>query len=463
MDKTTGVMEALGGLPRSRVGNRARPGLLLLYAEEWPELPSAWPLPTDTLVVGRDEEAGVHLPVKAVSRRHAELRFHSGHFVLTDLDSRNGVLLDGRPVRQVTLEHGHEIRIGDAVMMFVEDEVDGYGQYRLDGSVVHAGTRDAAAASRSAIVGGYRASRIREDVARVAGTPLSVIVCGESGTGKEVVARELHRLSARPGGFCAVNCAALPASLIESELFGYKRGAFSGAERDKPGLIRTAHLGTLFLDEIGDMPLEAQAKLLRVLQSKEVLPLGATTTEPVDLRVVCATHRNLTELRRSGSFRDDLYARLNEFQLELPALRDRKEDIYALARAFLARHGAPLAHMSFAYMAALIHYDWPHNVRELEACIKRGAVLHDQQSLLEVHLPPEIRAAMLEYGRAIVGQASEGAAQTAREAPTECQLRALLELHRGNVAAVGRELGKARMQVHRYLQRFGIELDEYRR
>src|SRR5690606_37401642 len=188
-------------------------------------------------------------------------------------------------------------------------------------------------------VGGYRIDRIAAELERIGPSELGVLVLGPSGTGKEVVARELHRLSRRQGPFCAVNCAAIPAHLIESELFGWKRGAFSGAERDRPGLVRTAHRGTLLLDEIGDMPLDAQAKLLRVLQSKEVLPLGSTQAEHVDVRFVAATHQDLGRLQREGRFRQDLYARLNEYELRLPTLRERKEDVYALVRAFLARHG----------------------------------------------------------------------------------------------------------------------------
>src|SRR5690606_24172726 len=149
-------------------------------------------------------------------------------------------------------------------------------------------------------VGGYRMDRIVAELERVAPSELGVLVLGPSGTGKEVVARELHRLSGRQGPFCAVNCAAIPAHLIESELFGWKRGAFSGADRDRVGLVRAAHRGTLLLDEIGDMPLDAQAKLLRVLQTKEVLPLGGTQPERVDVRFVAATHQDLARLQREG-------------------------------------------------------------------------------------------------------------------------------------------------------------------
>ena len=239
---------------------------------------------------------------------------------------------------------------------------------------------------------------IAHDIERIAPTELSCMVLGETGTGKEVVARAIHQLSHRKGSLQAINCAAIPQNLLESELFGYRRGAFSGADRDKPGLIKLAHEGTLFLDEIGDMPLDAQAKLLRVLQSKEVFPLGATTAEHVDVRVACATHRNLREQVRDGKFRGDLYARLNEHAVSLPPLRQRKEDIYLLAKAFAARYGRPDVGLTFSFMLALVHYDWPYNVRELESCIKRGLALTGGAPLDAKHLPEDIADEMKSYG-----------------------------------------------------------------
>jgi transcriptional regulator with GAF, ATPase, and Fis domain len=298
------------------------------------------------------------------------------------------------------------------------------------------------------------------------------MLLGESGTGKEVVARELHRLSGRRGAFCAVNCAAIPEALIESELFGYKRGAFSGAERDKPGLIRAAHEGTLLLDEIGDMPLDAQAKLLRVLQTREVYPLGATAPERVDVRVISATHRDLSQLQELGKFREDLFARLNEYPLRLPPLRERKEDIFMLVRAFLGRHGRPELAPSFKFMTGLLHYDWPYNVRELEACIKRAGALCDGRSLDEQHLPEAVRESVADYGQRVRPPLNDRAAASPSaatdpaaaptSAPSEAKLRALLELHHGNIAAVARDVGKARMQIHRYMKRYGIAIEEYR-
>ena len=454
--------------------NRGGPvaGLVLLYAENYAELPPVWLLDKERLTIGRDEGTDIRMNVNAVSRVHAEVGWENDAWVLRDRGSRNGTLVDGRRITAVELEPLNEVRIGDAILKFVDKHAEAFADYRIDGAMLHGAARRGA--SDGAMIGGYQIDRIAADLGRIAPTPLSVMLLGESGTGKEVVARELHRLSGRRGAFSAVNCAAIPATLIESELFGYKRGAFSGADRDKPGLIKSAHEGTLLLDEIGDMPLEAQAKLLRVLQAKEVFPLGATAPERVDVRVICATHRDLWRLQQGGSFRQDLFARLNEYQLRLPALRERKEDVFMLVRAFLARHGRQELTPSFGFMTAALQYDWPYNVRELEACIKRCVALAETTVLGDQLLPAPVIEAMEDYGDALrpgTGTAPgslppppasyEPPSRT--QVPTDAELRALLEQHGGNVAAVGRQLGKARMQVHRWMKRYGTHVDDFRR
>jgi DNA-binding NtrC family response regulator len=458
-DKRTDEMQTFDATRRDRPKGRA--GLVLLYAGEYAALPSAWPLGSATTVVGRDASADIVLAVSAVSRRHAELSLQNGEYVVRDLGSRNGILVNGHPVEESVLEPLDELRIGDAVLKLVEEGVDDYAAFRIDGTLVGAARRRAPASS--ALVGGLQMDRILAELHRVAAAPLNVLLLGASGTGKEVVASELHRLSARRGPFAAVNCAAIPGNLLESELFGYKRGAFSGAERDKPGLIRAADGGTLLLDEIGDMPHEAQAKLLRVLQAREVLPLGATTPEPVDVRIVGATHRDLGKLQTEGKFREDLYARLNEYKLSLPALFERKEDVFGLLTSFLARLGRSDLKPSFPYMTALLHHDWPYNVRELEACIKRSVALADGPVLLPEHLPEAVTEAMEGYGQpAPAPGAASRLPPAGTGAPSEQELRDLLTAHAGNVAAVGRVLGKARMQIHRYMKRYSIEIEEYR-
>jgi transcriptional regulator with PAS, ATPase and Fis domain len=233
----------------------------------------------------------------------------------------------------------------------------------------------------------------------VAPTGTTVLITGETGTGKEVAARRIHAGSeraARP--FVAVNCAALPENLIESELFGYERGAFTGAAASRAGYFEEANGGTLFLDEVADLPLPLQPKLLRALQEREVRRLGATRTVPVDVRVVAATNCDLAQAVRDGRFRPDLYYRLRVIELHLPALRDRKEDIPPLCEHFISRYAPsirlPLRHVSPAAVEAMDSYSWPGNVRELENVIERALVLarlDEGDELLPRHLPDEVR------------------------------------------------------------------------
>jgi transcriptional regulator with GAF, ATPase, and Fis domain len=479
----TGTSSSYGDLipdePSGAGQSRASvPGLVLLYAPNFEQFYSAYVFTVPQLVIGRDPSNPICVPEQAVSRQHARIAHDGRRWFLTDLGSRNGTMLDGQYVHgDVELQHLHEIRVGDAIFKFVEGAAERYVPYRLDGAV--AGERRAKMLHE--LVGGCQMDWIAADIERIAPTELSCVILGETGTGKEVAARGIHRASGRRGSFQAINCAAIPHNLLESELFGYRRGAFSGADRDKPGLIKLADGGTLFLDEIGDMPLDAQAKLLRVLQAREVFPLGATLAERVDIRVVCATHRDLNQYVREGKFRGDLFARLNEHVVRLPALRERKEDIFQLARTFAARYGRPNLRFTFSFCVALLHYDWPFNVRELESCIKRGVALlgpddrNAASSLDTQQLPDQIAEAMKTYGeRAPRPQAPSmlppaapyepisQVASSRRAAPTEPELRELLYRHRGNVAAVGRELGKERMQVHRWLKKYGINLEDYR-
>jgi DNA-binding NtrC family response regulator len=457
-DKRTDEMQTFEPARRDRL--RGPAGLVLLYAGEYAALPAAFPLARGTTVIGRDAQADIVLPVTAVSRRHAEIRKEGGAFLIRDLGSRNGTLVNGHPVTEDELEPLDEIRIGDAILKLVAEGSEDFAAYRIDGALIGRGRRRAR--EPSALVGGLLMDLIAAELDRVAPAALNVLLLGASGTGKEVVASEIHRLSRREGRFVAVNCAAIPQNLIESELFGFKRGAFSGADRDKPGLIRGADGGTLLLDEIGDMPLDAQAKLLRVIQTREVLPLGATAPEHVDVRVVCATHRDLERLQREGKFREDLFARLNEYAVELPPLHERKEDIFALVTSFLARLRRPELKVTFPFMTALIHHDWPYNVRELEGCIKRSVALSDGPVLLPEHLPEAVTEAMEGYGKAAVRTAPGTHPPPAHGTPSEDELKTLLKTHAGNVAAVGRELGKARMQIHRWMKRYAIRIEDYR-
>lgn len=236
---------------------------------------------------------------------------------------------------------------------------------------------------------------VRTMIGRIAPADSSVLITGESGTGKEVVARAIHRVSPRAERpFIGINCAAIPAELLESELFGHVRGAFTGADRSRRGLVEAAEGGTLFLDEVGDMPHEMQAKLLRVLQERRIRRVGGTDEIPVDVRVICATHRDLTQWVREGKFREDLFYRIHVIHIRVPPLRERRSDIPPLAANFAALHSARMnrriAGGTPEFVDALVRYAWPGNVRQLENAIERAVALSTGDVLSIETLPPEV-------------------------------------------------------------------------
>ncbi|MDP1539968.1 MAG: sigma-54 dependent transcriptional regulator [Moraxellaceae bacterium] len=259
---------------------------------------------------------------------------------------------------------------------------------------------------RSGIIGSCEAmQKLHKRLERVAPLNTTVLILGESGTGKELVARALHELSPRVDApLISVNCAAIPESLIESELFGYEKGAFTGAQGQRKGLVEAADGGTLFLDEIGELPMEAQARLLRLLQEKEIRRLGSTQARRVDVRVIAATHRNLKQLIKDSLFREDLYFRLNVMEIELPPLRDRGMDILELAQALLKRTieriGSDSLTFSNCALEAISQYAWPGNIRELENAIERAVILCEDD-----RITPELLA--IETTRKVAPDASK--------------------------------------------------------
>ena len=315
-------------------------------------------------------------------------------------------------------------------------------------------------------------------VARVAPTDSTVLILGESGSGKELVARSLHMLSRRAQGpFVPVNVGALPEALVESELFGHARGAFTNAAGERAGLVEEADRGTLFLDEIGDMPLPAQVKLLRTLENGEVRRLGENAPRIVDVRVVAATHRDLLALVAQGRFREDLYFRLNVVQLELPALRERREDIGLLASYFLDRASRRQERGALEFspdaMALLEKYDYPGNVRELENAIEHAVTLSEGAVIGPQDLPTAIRSPRLlprvSGGRGGGGDANTeaaieralDAAQAARDTLSLDEVerehvQRVLARHHGNATAAAKQLGLSRTTLWRLLKRWGV-------
>jgi two-component system NtrC family response regulator len=278
---------------------------------------------------------------------------------------------------------------------------------------------------------------------------------GETGVGKEVYARAVHQASGRRGRFMAINCAAIPRELVESELFGYRAGAHSTAHQAKPGLIEEAEGGTLFLDEIGEMTTEAQTKLLRFLQDRELTPLGSTRPRRMDVRIVAATNRTAAGAARTpGGLRDDIVARLGAAPIHLPPLRDRIEDLGALIAYFL--RGTPGVKFEQPAFRALCLHSWPLNVRELEKIVSTAAVLSAGAQPIALRDLPEPIA------RAITVPAAAVARKPSGPSPTPAQLEELLRRYDGNVADVSRELGKHRAAVWRWIKKFGLGPQKFR-
>jgi two-component system, NtrC family, response regulator AtoC len=294
-------------------------------------------------------------------------------------------------------------------------------------------------------------------VSRLKDTRTPVLITGESGTGKELVARAIHfrgMFANRP--FVAVDCGSLVPTLIESELFGYEKGAFTGALRSKTGLFQAADGGTIFLDEIGELPLEMQAKLLRVLQEKEVRPVGSNQRMKVDVRVIAATNRDLEAEYRTGAFRKDLYFRLNVVTLHVPALRERRSDIPMLAHWFLERF-APgrTVQITNAAMKSLLQYDWPGNVRELENCVERAVALGDQQHFDVSDLPPVIADASPTSEMAPAGSMPV-LSSTDLEDIERATIERVFQQVKGDKVLAGKMLGISRATLYRKLKRYNI-------
>jgi PAS domain S-box-containing protein len=307
-------------------------------------------------------------------------------------------------------------------------------------------------ASRSPVM-----QRLFEVLPSIAESPSTVLVLGETGTGKELVARTIHSLSTRSKGpFIAVNCGALPDTLLESELFGYKAGAFTGANKDKPGRFALAKGGTIFLDEIGEISPALQVRLLRVLQERTYEPLGATCSETTDARVVVATNRDLADHVRKGLFREDLYYRVNVVRIELPPLRKRKEDIPLLAEQFITRFNRlqqkNVQGVSAEALSLLMAHDWPGNIRELENAIERAFILCNEGYIGIGHLPAELTSGVKEGANAN--------AHSAHDILDAQSIHAALERNSFNRLAAARDLGIHKTTLFRRMKRLGIALPE---
>ena len=304
------------------------------------------------------------------------------------------------------------------------------------------------------LVGGSPAmTRIKEIIQGLGRSDATVLIRGESGTGKELVAKAVHKTSRRADGpFIALNCAAIPETLLESELFGYEKGAFTGADRRKIGHFQLAHGGTLFLDEIGDLPMSLQAKLLRVLENKTITPLGGERDVKIDIRLVSATHRQLEMAIRDGGFREDLFYRLNVFPITLPPLRDRRDDVAAISRHFFAGWGRPIDDLTDEALAKLVRHDWPGNIRELRNVLERATIMRPEGSVSAADI-------------LLTDAAETGQSAAAGPPPDTLDLNELekaailraLDAAGGNKSEAARLLGITRRALYGRLERYGIE------
>ena len=391
-----------------------------------------------------------------LSSEHAGISRSGGDYVFSDLGSKNGSRINGARVTSATLGDGDLIQIGQTFFMF-----------RARSPLPDSEPRDFVIAADQTISGlGTLQALLNarfSELARIAATEVPVAILGETGTGKELIARAVHEMSRRKGEFVAVNCGAIPRDLTASELFGHTRGSFTGAIAEKQGLIRAADRGTLFLDEIGELPIEQQVILLRVLQDRHVTPVGGKPHK-VDFRLVVATNRDMVGALAAGQFRADLWARVSGFVVSLPPLHQRREDLGLILGSLLTRIEPPAPpslsiRSDAAY--ALLRYEWPLNIRELEQCMRSALALCLNDTVTFANMPESIRTALANRPlRQPVGD--EDPAQALDEL-REAHLRKLLERTAGNLSEVARLMGKGRTQIQRWLKRYGIDSESYRK
>jgi DNA-binding NtrC family response regulator len=404
--------------------------------------------------IGRDSSSHLVLNDSFVSARHARIERKNGGFVLRDLHSRNGTYLNGSRVSEAFLTANDRLRFGESVFIFAESPTD---QPNLT--------------SRN-ITWNEQLKRLPA----FAATDFAVLITGPSGSGKEVLARAIHRNSARSRGpFVSINCSALSESLIESELFGHVRGSFTGATHDRKGAFEAARGGTIFLDEIGDLPLALQPKLLRAIENQEIRPVGADRAIETDVRILAATHKNLTAQVQTGHFREDLFYRLNICQIRPPALRERMEDfddlLYQFAKQMRVR-------FSFGAIAKMKEHSWPGNVRELKNAVARAAAYHPGKHIqaedLATLIDPEpvvretwersspvdlLHATALQYrARGAKVDSSASSINVIKEIEREMIIRRLLA-NGGNQRRTAKDLGIPKSTLHDRIRSYAIDLE----
>ena len=390
-----------------------------------------------TLTVGREHTADLSVDDAGVSRIHVRIEHRGVGVWVTDLGSRNGTFVNAERVPEggALAPLGSVIRVGKTLLVIVPD-VTPYANRR--------------APVFPELIGGASLDDARVVIDTVAATKTPIMILGDTGTGKEVVARVLHDRSGRSGQFVALNCAAVPNELVDAELFGHTRGAFSGAVGARAGLFRTADEGTLFLDEIGELPASVQAKLLRVLETEEVRAVGEDKVARVDVRIVAATNRDVDSMVDGGDFRGDLLHRLSGLRIVLPALSERIEDLPALSLHFLADTGVGI---TAAALERLMLHAWPGNVRELRNVVRAACEVAQRQTHAEIE--PADMAAM-------IGATSTRIGQPSQESELALRVTQVLTATLGSVPDAAQKLGMSRSVLYETLRRLRIDPKAFR-
>ena len=428
--------------------------------------------------IGRGHESDLQLPDPSVSRLHAKVFRMGQQYFLADLGSRNGTHADGKRITQLSLEDGRMFQVGPFRIHFcrpVSSPSAGEEPTVPAGSAADIGRspgpppplpkrRGSPSASGEApfglIGGSVHLRKLIGTILRVAVSDVPVLIEGETGSGKELVARGIHDASARrERPFVVVNCGAISPDLIESELFGHEKGAFTGATAQRKGAFELANNGTIFLDEIGELPVLLQPKLLRALEQKEVKRVGGNDLLLADVRILAATNRNLREEVARKAFREDLYFRIGAITVPIPPLRDRREDVAPIARHFLTGMGNPssgtVPELSPSALDALISYDWPGNVRELRNALQRAVVMGEGG---------ELTAADFSFLRQAVKPGADPESPPGLSRWEEAERTNILgELARqmGNKTKAARELGIAKSTLFEKLKKYGIRTSEF--